>query len=239
MDKENFKILKEIASLESLSSQLQEAMDKENSRILFVTDQRNSRLAYLQELTSKKEALENEFSELEEKSDKNLNELNRLESNLNNATTVKEQTALESQIEAKKSLQLQFEARSNEVIDQIDECEKQLDEAQEFEKGSLDSLNSLKQEVAEIVGQKQQEKDRLSHRIDLLLDEIPENFKASYKKVAAKKLKYGPFSSLKNLQCNVCGFKVSRTLEVDVEENFKLKTCPSCSRIFIPAQALY
>lgn len=239
MSKEHFRILKELASLNNSIAKLQEQIESEKKRIDFVKNQRDRRIEKLNQVRSELESYNQKLIMLEKDSSKLHNDIDRMKASLQGIITTKEQINLESQVEIRQNDLKQKEEESYIQLEKIELLENELSEANLFEENSLKSLNEIKSEVDKICSDFQIELTSKQQRFNLLLKELPDNFANTFLKISNKNLKYGPFSKITNGNCDICQFKADRALESEVEDKLALKTCRSCSRIFIPTQALY
>jgi predicted nucleic acid-binding Zn-ribbon protein len=71
-------------------------------------------------------------------------------------------------------------------------------------------------------------------RIKLIEDELPTDFKSVLERTLKKNLALGPFTRNENGSCFFCRYKISKLDESEIDMQKQLKTCPQCSRIFLP-----
>lgn len=134
-----------------------------------------------------------------------------------------------------------FEKEINSLEDQgleylalIDESENKIAELKTFLSGLERTLDEISQEVREETSKNEEEIKNFDLRLELLLEELPSEFKTILQKTTAKKLAHGPFTRIDQGSCFFCRFKISRIDESEIDMQKNLKTCPQCSRIFLP-----
>jgi predicted nucleic acid-binding Zn-ribbon protein len=127
-----------------------------------------------------------------------------------------------------------LENQGLQELSQIEDIEKHLSENKLFLAGLENTIKDIESEV-------NTERDKLNHeisnvdlRIKLLQDELPSDFKALLMKISSKNLAHGPFTRIDQGSCYFCRFKISRLEESEIDMLKNLKTCPQCSRIFLP-----
>jgi predicted nucleic acid-binding Zn-ribbon protein len=237
MSAENFKILKEINSLTIKSREINDLVTKENKRLQFIEDNRAERQDEMAQAeialeNFKKEMLklENEISTLSNKIDKDKS--NRL-SLVEDASI----SSMDKQILDLETKKVKFEESLFEHLENAEEEEKKIAEAQNFLEGSLRSLTEIKKEVLITTGEHQKEIDILSNRLTLLKEGLPAQFQNKLEQVFKNKIQISSFTRIKSNSCEFCRRDISRMEETEVEQKLALKTCQGCGRIFIPAAA--
>ncbi len=127
-----------------------------------------------------------------------------------------------------------LEERGLELLGQLDDSERELGEAREFVIGLDKTIAEISAEVAEERARITVELRNLELRRSLLLEELPGDFRTVLEKTTAKNLAQGPFTRVENGSCYLCRYKISRIDESEIDTQKNLKTCPQCSRIFLP-----
>jgi len=239
MSAENFKILKEINSLTTSSSEKNDLVAKENKRLQFIEDNRTQRQAEMTEAEQalesfKKEMLriENEISTLSSKIEKDKNNLLSLIEDASIASMDKQILDLES----KKN---NWEEDLFELLEKAEEEEKKITEAESFLKGSLRSLTEIKKEVTLKNSEYQKEIDTLTNRLKVLKESLPPQFQTKLEQVFKNKIQISSFTRIKSNSCEFCRRDISRMEETEIEQKLALKTCQGCGRLFIPAAASF
>lgn len=120
------------------------------------------------------------------------------------------------------------------TLQEIEQMEGELQDAKTFSIGLESTIAEIQNEVTEDLNKLQTEVKILDQRISLLMEEIPSDFKAILLKISSKNLAHGPFTRIDQGSCYFCRFKISRMDESEIDMQKNLKTCPQCSRIFLP-----
>lgn len=121
-----------------------------------------------------------------------------------------------------------------EILSLIENVENELKDKKTFHEGIQKTINEISSEVEEIKSQEKVSIENLNLRMKLIEEELPAEFKSTLSKVIAKNLAQGPFTKIDSGSCYFCRYKISRIDESEIDTQFKLKTCPQCSRIFLP-----
>lgn len=239
MNKETYRILKEINSLYQEQLKLKELITTEEQRLNKMEQQRAQRA---DELTKDKA----EFKELNQKIQltenalaHNQSRLDQANSHINSLFTQKEIDSHQAQIDHLKSeIEIAEEAAFLQ-LEKLEELELHITEAENFLSGSSETLAELKQDIDHINTSRLKQVENLSSRIDLLLEQVPVLLKNKYLFLVEKNLPYGPVAQINQDACSICRMGLSKQ-EIDlVEKQMQLKSCPSCGRILIPISSLY
>lgn len=128
----------------------------------------------------------------------------------------------------------EFEDKGFELLEKIEEAENLILEGKTFRNGLSKTIEEISAEVSPVVEKSQNEIKNLELRISLLKEDLPENFRNLLNKISAKNLPLGPFTRVEQGSCFICRYKISRIDESEIDMQKSLKTCPQCSRIFLP-----
>lgn len=239
MQKEYFKILKEISSLISKKQELEKHINDELKRILFIKDQRQKRSSLLEEkinekaLISKEEVkIENELSSLQKS-------LDQAKGNINSIVDVNQEKALLSQISNLEEKINVLEEKGFLLLESLDLCNEDIKNAQNFLDGSLISLNEIEQEVNKINLENNHQIEITQSRIEALKEELPPKFNDAIDSALKKKIANSIFTRINQSKCDICKLGLSKVEEDSVEKKMELLTCSGCKRIFIPENSLY
>ncbi len=239
MSRESFKILKEINSLASKITELELICEKENKRLLFIQNSReqksNELLEYKESLSQTNKSLhliENEIASLSLKIDSD-------QANLNSIIAAQALSSMEKQIEENSSKLSEFEEEGLNKLEVIESLDQNISDCEEFLKGSQETLDEITKEVSEITSMQKSEILKTQNRINLLKEELPNNFKSKLELILNQKLKGSSFTRIKSDACEYCRFTLSKVEVSKIEDQLALQTCKSCSRIFIPISASY
>lgn len=120
------------------------------------------------------------------------------------------------------------------LLNQEEELEAEMNDVKTFMAGLEKTQAEISAEVGEANGITSQDISNFDTRLKLLMDDLPENFRSVLTKTMARNLAHGPFTRVDNGSCYFCRFKISRIDESEIDMQQALKTCPQCSRIFLP-----
>ncbi len=239
MNKEYFKILKEISSLEKEQDQLQYENSEETARV------EKLRQRQADEETEKQNFL-NDLQIVRAQSAKNENELSlasskmqKIKADLAGSFDSKNIEKMEHQAETIASEIDRLENEGLELLEKSEALENEIKEKETFLAGISETIQEIKDEVDRVSGINQKQIDSLARRIEMSAKQLPENFVRAYEQVKSKGLSIGAFTSIDSGRCEVCKMNVDKRREKEVEEDLSVKTCSSCGRIFIPKASLY
>ena len=119
-------------------------------------------------------------------------------------------------------------------ITRADEIDLELTDLKTFINGLEKTIQEIQAEVVAEVEKIEGEIRNFDHRLSLLLADLPSDYKNLFLKISAKNLAHGPFTRVDQGSCYFCRFKISRIDESEIDIGRSLKTCPQCSRIFLP-----
>jgi predicted nucleic acid-binding Zn-ribbon protein len=140
----------------------------------------------------------------------------------------------ESKIKNFEKEAMEAEEQGLELLSQIETNEVELTEVKQFMEGLKKTTDEISHEVNEEKNKEQKELDQIEMRLNLIREELPEDFRRILDKTVAKNLAIGPFTRIESGSCFFCRYKISRTDESEIDMQKGLKTCPQCSRIFLP-----
>lgn len=239
MSAEAFKIAKEINSLRQNIQQIEHKISDENKRVTHIILARSQRQQQLMED-------QDSLKEIKAMLQKNENEIANAQLNLDkdnlslkSLTNNQQLLALEKSIEHNKLLIDELENTGLSQLEKIDELELEIKESQDFLKGSEDSLIEISKEVDLLVSNFKDQIDKTNKRIELLYEQLPEDFREKIKNTVAKKIPQSSFTRIKNGGCEFCRLSLSKVDISNIEDYLKLKSCSGCSRIFIPEQTFF
>lgn len=224
MSVESFTKLKEIESLNRARTlQVKARLDQED-RLTKLLKRREETLTQSNQLKQDLIKAQDLMSEIEKKiklystQKQNLQDLGGSDEKIHSYTT---------QIE-------DLENQGLQELSQIEGIEKELSETKTFLVGLDHTMKDIESEVNTELDKINHEISTLDLRIKLLQDELPSDFKALLMKISSKNLAHGPFTRIDQGSCYFCRFKISRLEESEIDMLKNLKTCPQCSRIFLP-----
>lgn len=224
MSIEWFLKLKEIDSLTKMRlSEIKQKQDQEN------------RLSKL--LTTKNEK-ESESEDLKHKLLGVRNEIAHIESSIKQASEQRQRLMDIGGDEAKIAKFADDIASWEEagllLLEQEEEVQTAIADTRVFLQGLEKSTLEIANEAEAAIKQHQGMIQQYEMRIQLLTEELPDQFQNLLKKIMSKNLAHGPFTRIEQGSCYFCRFKISRLDESQIDMQKELKTCPQCTRIFLP-----
>mgnify|MGYP001563829979 CR=1 FL=1 len=231
--------MKEINSLTINKEEIQLKINAQLGRVQLVDSNRKTREAQkledqkkLKKTNSNLNLIENEISHLQLK-------LTKDKENLAMISTEQTLKNMEKQIADSEEKLGVLEEKGIEELDMIETIEEEISEADNFLSGSLESLTEIEAEVKVTNSEHQISMNKLTKRIELLIEELPKEFSYRYFKTLDSKIKGSIFARIKNEACESCRSGLSKMEIQKVEDQLNLKNCGSCGRIFIPQAAFY
>jgi predicted nucleic acid-binding Zn-ribbon protein len=128
----------------------------------------------------------------------------------------------------------ELEDKGLELLTLQENTEIDIKDQHQFSSGLQKTINEINGEAQDLMDKDLNEVKNLDMRLNLIVEELPENFKSLLTKLLSKNLAHGPFTRIESGSCYFCRYKISRLDESEVEGARMLKTCPQCSRIFLP-----
>lgn len=239
MNKDSFRILKEINSLYLETRSLKEKIEQENSRLTKIEnlrDEKNEIISVksieLKELNGQILKTENSLADIQKS-------LNQAIGNKDKVFTENEIKAFESQIESYQSKLDEYENLGLEQLEKAEDIQQELKDAETFLKGSIDTLEEIKLEILDTNKPDLEKIQQHEQRIEQLFGDVPSELKTKFSALMHRNLKYGPVAQIDKNCCSVCGMEMP-SLEIEkVEKHFQFKFCTTCDRLFIPISTLY
>lgn len=224
MSVKSFLTLKEIDSLSKMRiTQLNAKSDQEQR---------------VQKLNDKRQAIENEMISLKKEIVQHQGLLGTIEDKLKTAVQQKQRLidlgGDEAKIQAYDLEIKSLEDKGFEYLTVIDEFETKIVDHKTFLIGLSKTLNEIDHEVREVLIKVEADIKNIDLRLNLLKEDLPPEFKTTLSKIASKNLAFGPFTRIEQGSCFFCRFKISRIDESEIDMQKNLKTCPQCTRIFLP-----
>jgi predicted nucleic acid-binding Zn-ribbon protein len=235
LQKESFRILKELNSLTQKLPQLELAISQELNRLEKIE---NMRLERQEKLTLYKEQSQQAQAELDtlEKAIQTLsNQIKKDKDHLKSSSSQEQIIALETQIQSMQTLLETQENAGLDLLEKVETLDKAIEDAEHFLQGSQETLKEIEQEILQNNKEVYLELQQKRSRIKSLEKELPE--KLVHKLFILKKQKKDaqPLTqiSVKNT-CQLCGYLLPKALADSIEIKLKLHCCPGCERIIIP-----
>ncbi len=229
--------LKEIHSLDNMIKVHLDKISEEESRIDFISQKRKQKDQELEDLILNKSALEKEISDSEVK----LFDLEKRFKNANDhlplASSEKEVNALQNEINTLGPQIDLIQESSLEKLEEIEELEKLINQSQNFLKGSLETLEEIKNEIEEVRKVESVPIHQYENRITLLIEQTPKSLFNHFKIVRDKFRYKRPIVRIVNHACEFCHFRVDQMTLDRVESMQGIENCTQCGRLFIPLEA--
>lgn len=239
MNKEFFKIIKEINSLEAKLDIFQNLKADDKKRIKRLFDQKSYRQEDLHKASAKKDALQKELFSIDRRTmeiEKILKENNE---KLNSIFDEKIASKLESSNEVLINELNEIQERGMYLLEKIEEVKEEIENAQNFLSGIDETIDEIKAEVLEKQGLKNESEKHIQERVSQILSDLPTDFKAKYNQLKKNAPHHNSLSLAKDKKCQFCHYEInSKKLEA-IEIKFELHRCDMCKRILIPEQASY
>ena len=239
MNKEDYRILKEINSLNNELDKNQALIDDQLHRVVAIERQRGFKSDDLTLTEDSLSKARTELNQIENNIAHGQKLLDQSKSNKANVFTQVEIESLQAQIDRSANELDELETRGLELMDEIETLESDARDAKTFLAGTLETIDEITEEVIESNAPTINAIKILEGRIDLLFIDLPEKVVSVTKKLIEKKLIHGPFTSLNANQCRICGYTLPVKKSEDIEKRLLFTQCSSCRRIYIPETSLY
>ncbi len=224
MSVEWFSKLKEIDSLTKMRINYLKTQSDHCERMAKLNDRRSDAIVQTAKLRQETISLNSEMAEIDKKLKNASEQKQRI---IDIGGDPKKIQTFTAEIEA-------LEEQGMVHLSRQDEIEKEIEEAKTFAAGLEKTISDIEQESKLDLDKIEQEIINIDLRQKLLLEELPVDFKSLLIKISAKNLAFGPFTRIEQGACYFCRFKISRVDESEIDMQKGLKTCPQCSRIFLP-----
>ncbi len=236
---ENFKIIKEIDSLDRNIKTFIDLIENQNKRILSINNKINDKNEKIDKLNKELKSISSELTSSE-------NELSSTQQKLEIKVSQKGQVFTDSQIQAlDKEIKLY-----EEKIDSLEETvfsfmekkesiEENIKDSHTFIKGASNSLIEIQKEVDIEIEQLTKKKTNTQLRVDTLLKQLPEGYQSKIKGMLDKDFRSTIVATIVDRSCNYCRASLPTQFISDVEDKHILKTCSACKRVFIPSSSSY
>jgi len=232
---ESFRHLIEIEALKKQNQQNLAQIASENKRISDLDERRRKTALEIDHFLIEDKSLK--LSDTQQQIDVLQVRLNKLNSQLSMAVTEKEQIAFENQIKLVKNEIDLLETIYFNNLEKSESIQQQIKNAQEFLKGSLESLELIKNETLKNISIEQNIIDNRILRINSLDELLHPSMKSLYLELEKRMRPKRPVSFLVDKKCSECHMLVDSMLKNSLEEGRSIEICPSCSRILIPETA--
>lgn len=224
MSVEQFLKLKEIESLTKMRNNHLKVKQEQDDRVSALKSRRDEKQSQTITLKQNLISTTNELAELESKIRSHSEQRQRLidlgGDEIKIAHFTEEIAALED--------------KGLELLTKLEEIETEIQDTKTFMEGLERTIAEIGSEVSKEIERINTELTQIELRINLLMEELPPDFRNTLLRVTARNPVHGPFTRVENGCCYFCRFKISRIDESEIDMQKNLKTCPQCSRIFLP-----
>lgn len=239
MNKEDFRILKEISGLHGKVLSLTEKIELENSRISKIENLRLEANEALNEANNQLKLKNQELAQNENNIELLNKKITQSQDALDKAVNEKAATSSQKQLDVFKENLATVEEVAFGIMEEVDLLEQTISDKKSFLAGSEKSLEEIKKEVETNNTPTLKEVEITKERISLLNQGMEPATVSRLEKLLVKNLKHGPLTKIEESACYICGYTVNATDRDQIEKKLMLKSCGSCSRIFIPNTTLY
>lgn len=236
---ENFKIIKEIDSLDREIKTILDLITNQEKRIISINNKIQDKKDLIDELKVKFKNTSSELTNAE-------NDLSATQQKLETKNTQKGQVFTDSQILAlDKEIKLyedkivSLEETVFELMELKESIEEEITESETFIKGASNSLTDITEEVSLEVNGFNKKKDNTQSRVDSLIDQLPQNYQSKIKGMLKKDFRSTMVATIVDRSCNYCRASLPTQFITDVEDKHILKSCSACHRVFIPSSSSY
>lgn len=216
--------LKEFDSLTKMRINHLKAISEQENRLYSLNDKRQTNVLQTEKLQHDAHALQHELFEIDKKMAESETQKKRLVETGGSSDKV---TGFHLKIQELESLY--FEKLS--LQEQIDQERSDL---KLFLSGLDKTILEIRLEVDEEILKEKNNVVQLDLRLQLLLEELPSDFKNILEKTMTRKLAIGNFSRVDKAACYFCKSQLSKMEESEIDMQHLLKTCKMCHRIFLP-----
>ncbi len=224
MSAEWFFKLKEFDSLGKMKNGHLKSIQDEQNRLSSLNVKRQEALDEVSTLKNEHLKLQQEYFEAEKKMNSHEEQASRLQDIGGDETKI-------SQFKKEAS---EIENRLFELLERTESIQTELEEKKTFLSGLDKTFQEIESEVLSEIKTHQAGIDQVMMRMKLIEEELPTDFRSLLERTLKKNLAVGSFTRTDNGSCFFCRAKISRTEESEIDMQKLLKTCPQCSRIFLP-----
>jgi predicted nucleic acid-binding Zn-ribbon protein len=240
LNKENYRILKEINSLNNSVLSLEKVIKNELNRISKIEEMRKKRSTLKESSNLTLKELRQKLSKIEERIAYFDNLINKGKVQLNQVFSENEVSALSSQIENAQNEMDEFEMQGLEIIEKMDKASDEIKNCTTFLEGSLETISEIEAEINESNHDVYKEIKTKKNRKEILFDQLPPGVSKKLTYLIDKGLSLAPLSQITDHNCcEMCGYLVPMAILSAVEKQSKFMCCPNCERILIPQSSKF
>ncbi len=224
MSVEWFMKLKEIDSLTKMRINYLKTRNEQNERISKLNDRRVEALLQTAKLKQETISLNSEMADIDKK----------IKSASEQKQRVMDIGGDEKKVQSFTSEIAVLEEKGMELLTRQDEIETEIHDSKTFAVGIEKTISEILLEAKPELDKVDQEISNIDLRHKILMEDLPLDYKSLLLKITAKNLAHGPFTRIEQGSCYFCRYKISRMEEDEIDMQKSLKTCPQCTRIFLP-----
>lgn len=224
MSAEWFFKLKEFDSLGKMKNTHLKAIKEQSERLDKLNVRRQNQLSEVSDLKSELLSVQQSYFETEKK-------LNTAEEQ---AQRLRDVGGDDSKIAKFVSEAQEHEGKLFEMLERTEAIQTSLEEAKTFLSGLEKTFLEIEAEVKSEILVEENALEQATMRMKLIEEELPSDFRNTLERTLKKNLAVGPFTRIDQGTCFFCRYKISRTEESEIDMQKNLKTCPQCTRIFLP-----
>lgn len=240
MNKESFRILKEINSLNQKIQSESKLIQAELGRIEKIEKMREQRKIEQDKYKSEHQECFSEMTRIENESERVSQLLDKNRSQLNQVFSENEIKTLQTQIEFNETGLDKLQTEGIQKLEELESLETMIKEADQFLNGSTETILEIESEIKQTNAEAFNIIRTSEERLKLLFEQLPEIVVKKINSLLDKGPHFNPISEIteKN-DCYICHFALHKSLVDAVERQFKFHTCTSCGRILIPQSSKY
>lgn len=237
MSIETFSHLKEIQSLDNMIKTHLNAIEQEELRLSDITKIRERRTQEKQRLTETLESLGKESSAQEKELFVWEKRLEKANEQLPLAINEKEVSALEKERELAEGKVEEYQNSVLEKLEQMETIEDQIKDAEEFLKGSLETVQEIQEEIFKETKAEREKIENYERRINALKEMIPAAIWDVFARARQKHRFNSSLARIINNACEKCRFQVDSQTASRVELATSPEQCSQCERLLIPLES--
>lgn len=239
MEKESYRIIKEISSLHTHKQKLIAETNNEGGRLDKILKMEEERAQKLTEDQTLRGELSIELTQVENSIATLSSQLEQTQANKNNVFTEDEISAFEKQSEHLSSELSLKEEQGLELLEKIESLEAEINDAKTFLTGIQETKIEIQDEILADNKPLLDQTKNIDTRIENLFKELPQKIQPKIHDLLNKNLKYGPTAQIENDHCSICKMGLSKMKVQEIEKSLHFHCCEGCERVFIPVSSLY
>lgn len=235
MDKNYYRILKELNSLKQAIPSLEKIIAGELSRIDKIEKLREIQKSNLLNWENRLMTMTQELQEVENNISKMSASLTKAQTDCKGLISEHEINSLDKQMKLLTEKIDEAEMNGLSIIEQCQELEQNIKDAKSFLKGSLETIHEIEAEINSANADIYNEINIKKMRIKNLFEELPTNVVNKLHYLENKGPRFIPLSQLTEQNtCQMCGYLTPMAIVSSIEKYQRFHTCSACERILIP-----